>query len=127
MNYGDFKKELASVLYGDTKIPSDDKILIPIVMRKLRSITYLCTPLALITTSPDFRIIRDLDNGFYLRESVLIKKDESKIDLDSELIDALVFMVASSISIQKSEIYTRLARGVIADFNFKIYEASNGN
>lgn len=131
MNYGEFKKELESVLYGDTKIPADP-ILIPMVMREMRAIAYLCEPLALIVTTPDFNIIRFLGVGdddveYYLREPVLIRDELSKIDLDKELIDALVSRVAAKISIRKKDEYLQESIGIIASFNFKILEAKDGN
>jgi hypothetical protein len=128
MVYGEFKAALAAVLYVDTKIPADNAILIPMIAMELRTIAYLCKPLALVTRSPDFRIIRDLGvdkNGvhYYIRESGTIRDDLSKIDLDRELIDALLYRVAARISIRNEEKYLLEATKIISAFNFKMMEA----
>ncbi len=123
MNYGEFKVELEGVLFNDVGIPTEK--LIPIVMQELRKIAYLCIPLALVVKSPDFRIIRDLGDGFYLKESNLIRDNNSKIDLDKELVDALLNMVASRLTNREREFYKDEAQKVIADFNWKMLEAKN--
>ena len=131
MTFGEFKTELNSIMYDDTKVPSDD-ILIPKVMREMRAIAYLCEPLTLIVTSPDFKIIRDLGDGndgvrYYLREPSLIIDNLTRVDFDKELIDALLNRVAAKISIRKKDEYMHEAIGAIAKYNFKILEAKDGN
>ena len=123
MTYGEFKIELASEMYADTKIPSDDTVLIPLVMRAMRYVAYRTNPLSLLVQSPDFRVIKSLGNGWYLREPALIRDTITKLDIDKELIDAVVYRVASKITKRKKESHEASADEIMSDFNFKILEA----
>lgn len=123
MTYGEFKIELESEMFADTKMPEKDEILIPLVMRAMRYIAYRTKPLTLLVKIPDFKIIRSLGNGWYLREPALIINENSKLDIDKELIDAVVYRVASKISIRNRESYEKEALEIMTDFNFKILEA----
>jgi len=129
MLYGKFKKSVAGVLRGDNskaeEMLTDDTYL----SMAIRDVSMRCVPLALLglwneTKTDVFRRVHseynsesEVYDSFYIRDAVVSVDDTLTVDIEEELMQAVIFFACSYLSNKKQEDYVKRAEDVISFFN----------
>ena len=108
---------------GEIKIPAIEMYSI-IFHQQLQTIASNSYVLKLHTEAEDFKVLREIAEGLYIRTPDRPEAPNSEIDMDEELGYAASNMTASVLSRNplNKEMFERAAMGIIQDYDFKIYE-----
>lgn len=125
MTYDELKKHISTLLKSrrDVAIPTDDDDVIPLVAEAMLNIANRYKVLKLVTKSENFKILRSLGNGYYIRNPKTPSVGD-KLDVDSELCMAVANFTAASLSANEHNrnIWNKKARRMVKDYAFKIYK-----
>ncbi len=107
---------------GEVKIPPKE-VYIPLLHQSMLEIANNTYVLGLVTKSENFRVLREIDDGSYIRMPKAPKIDTDKIDIDEELNYALSNYVASKIARKKQnkEKFEFDGMEIQSAYDFKIY------
>ena len=122
----DFTRTHTSALLqtaGEVKIPPIE-VYTTILHQQLQLIASNSYVLSLETQAEDFRVLREIAEGIYIRMPVHPQSGNSEIDIDEELVYAASNMAASVISRQpiNKAFFEETALEIIQAYDFKIYE-----
>ena len=126
MTYESLKNLTRSLLIGDTKLPTDEVLLRPLVDYGLQKLAMKADSLRLMTKDSNSNIIRLATNKMYIRKPQLPHSDTDDMDIDDELTYALSNYIASFISKNKPEKFAAEAKAITEDFNSKVYDVIMG-
>jgi len=113
------KAHTNAILTGDVKLP-DNAVYIPLLMQALEEIASRVDCLSLLTQNQDFRILRSLEDGYFIRMPKEPELESDDIDIDRELVYAASNLVASYISMVRPQYFDAIAEGIMLDYNLKI-------
>jgi len=126
MTYGQLKALCSSLLIGDTKLPTDNLKLLPLVDYGLQKIAMKADSLRLMTKNGSASIVRVASNKQFIRKPNLPSLDDDIIDIDDELCYALANFVCGFLSKNKPDKFNAEAQTVMNDFNSKVYDVIMG-
>ncbi len=108
---------------GEIKIPPLEQFSV-ILHQQLQIIASNTYVLQLQTQAEDFRVLREISEGLYIRLPFRPEAGNSEIDVDEELVYAASNMAASVFSRKplNKEMFERAAMEMIQAYDFKIYE-----
>ena len=101
----------------------DDAMVIPLIVQNMLNIANRYKVLSLITKSENFRVLRVLGNGYYIRMPKEPRSLTDTIDMDSELNMAIANYVAADLSnnAYNRNIFKKAGRRIVKDYAFKIF------
>jgi len=129
MKYGEVKKSVAGLLRGDNSKAEDlltDKTYLSMA---IRDVCMRCIPLTLLErwdeskTDVFRRVHSELDikdevyNHYYIRKAIIGVADDDIVEIEEELIQAVIFFMCSYLSNKRNRDYVHLAEDVISLFN----------
>lgn len=125
MTFSELKLHVNALLSSrrDVSLPGDDNLIIPLIEQSMINIANRYKVLSLITKGENFRVLRALGDGYYIRMPRPPKINSDKIDLDKELHMAIANYVAADLaSIEYNRnIFKKNAQRIVKDYAFKIY------
>lgn len=126
MTYDELKKHISTLLKSrrDVAIPATDDEIIPLVEEAMLNIANRYKVLKLVTRSENFKILRALGDGYYIRVPKSPNVLTDKMDIDSELCMAVANFTAASLSANEHNrnIWNKKAHRMVKDYAFKIYK-----
>lgn len=111
------------LLSGDTVIPDDEDVWLPLLGYALEIVAYKANTQVLLTTDSTREFIRDSSmgvDGQFVRRAVLPSDDAQEIDMDEGLVFAVSRLIASSVSREKFGIHYTAALAIINNYNESI-------
>lgn len=130
MNYGELSKSVSSLLRGDNSKASDsltgDATYLSMA---IRDVCVRCVPLTLLerwdeSKTDVFRRVHselnyedEVYDDFYIRKSVVDTADDYIVEIDEELIQAVILFMCSYLSNKKNKDYVKLAENIISFYN----------
>lgn len=125
MTYDELKTHIDTLLKSrrDVKLPNSDAEIIPLVEESMLNIANRYKVLKLLTQSENFKVLRALGDGWYIKNPKTPKVGD-KLDMDSELCMAVANFTAASLSANEHNrnIWNKKARRMVKDYAFKIYK-----
>lgn len=105
----------------EVSIPDND-VVIPLIHEHLENIANRYKVLALITKSENFRVLRSLGDGYYIRMPKAPRSSTDQLDIDRELHKAVANFVAADLASSQINrgIFNKRARKMVKDYAFKI-------
>lgn len=125
MTLAKLKAHTDAIMIGDIKI-ADNISYIPLLEQALLEIANRVDCLSLVTKSSDFRVLRAIGDGNYIRKPNTPNQDIDEIDMDDELMFALSNLIASYVSNVKPQYFVNKSEEIISDYNFKIINTDLG-
>ncbi len=126
MTYGEFKQQvLTTLLPGHTvdDIDAEDLRVKSAVHRALLRIAEETIPLRLRTSDTDVSVLRKIDEKTRIRVPYEIYGDDDDIDIDSALVNAVGYHVASELEPQRKGHFLQQYERVIRENNTRLIEA----
>ena len=103
MTFGELKELIQDQIPGhyDTPLP-EDPVLRRMVHRALKRIAKETVPLRLVVNDiTGLTVIRKIDDSTYIRSPLMPYRDDSDIDIDEELVEAVAAHVCSELEPQR--------------------------
>lgn len=126
VTFKDFKQKLKIAMFGDKRVKgdgSDDDILLPIINQSIESVSKLSKPAYLISNNIKDQVLDTLCCGYFIRRHKQIINDDSILDIDEELHEAVVYNAAFVIgSIDNKVYYQSVMDQCISDYLWMIHE-----
>jgi hypothetical protein len=130
MTYGEIKKSVTGLLRGDNSkaeefLTNDDTYL----SMALRDVMLRCIPSHLVAQYDDtktdifrriystFDEIDEVYKHWYIRHPVVSIEDDAVIDIDEELIQAIIYYMCSYLTNKKNINYAKNAQDIISYYN----------
>ncbi len=131
MNYSAFRDLLKGVMGGNKALLSIES-LIPLVEQSLEEVARKTEPLLLITCNKEEKILKIIGNNLFLKQPKKITDENSIIEIDDDLIYAVINLTASKFSIDTSIAkYKQESNKIMSDYNWNRFEsfrdANNGD
>ena len=105
MIVSEFKELMLSKTISRKTIPVDIQ-LEHRINTAIKEVATLTTPLRLIVNNPDrYQILRKVDSATYIRFAEDVENDNSELDIDRFLLDAVALYVLAGIEKEKASIY----------------------
>lgn len=129
MNYKEFKGLIDILRAGNKAVPQEDKVLIFMVQEAIKEVAKKTNPLVLVTPlHQDVNIIKKLEEGLYLREPKKIINDDSYIEIDDDLTQAVAHIVISQFSNSDNLLkHKKHASKFIMDYNWERLDSFGEN
>ena len=125
MTYGQLKVYTSSILKAkrDVAMTDDNAVILALLEEAMTNIANKYKVLKLITKSANFRLLRSLGDGYYIRTPKIPRDDTDKLDMDSELHIALANYIAATLAsdAKNSDAFRKTANKIVKDYAFKIY------
>lgn len=125
MTYDELKKHISTLLKSrrEVAIPTNDDDIIPLVEQNMLMIANRYKVLALVTTNANFRVLRALPDGYFIRMPKPPRNGTDHIDMDRELHMAIANFVAADFcsSDYNRNILKKSGRRIVKDYAFKVY------
>ena len=129
MTFSQLKIHVAALLKSrrEVSIPTSNDELIPLVHQNMLNIANRYKVIGLITKSENFRVLRALGDGNFIRTPKAPRNDTDKIDMDEELTMAIANHVAGDLASSQlnRNIFKKNARKIVKDYSFKIYNTKS--
>jgi len=125
MNYKTFKAQLSLVTKKDVKIVRDeeDEALKVLVKRAIEDVADWTLPLTLVSSNISDEIHIHIGNGLLIRKPKKITDDDSLIDIDEDLVLAVIYNVAKILgSRDYKKDYISEESKIITSYNTKRHE-----
>ena len=126
MTYLELKQHTSSILKAkrEVSMTDDEATIKAILYEAMLNIANRYKVLKLVTKSENFKLLRSLGSGYYIRTPKEPRDDSDKLDLDSELHIALANYVASALASDPKNIvlFERRANKIVKDYAFKLYK-----
>lgn len=129
MNFGELKELIQILRAGDKVVPKSDFVLISLVQEAMKEVAKKTNPLVLVTPlHQEIKVIKNIEQGLYIKEPRKIVDDETLIEIDEELIQAVAHSVISSFVSSDNLLKhkTHVAK-IINDYNWERYESFKDN
>lgn len=113
-----------SEIINDKEVVSVDlEMIIPLIHQNMLLIANRYKVLGLVTKSSNFRVLRVLKGGYFIRMPKEPRNLTDKIDLDLELHIAVANFVAADLAKNphNRNIFKKAGRKIVKDYSFKIY------
>jgi hypothetical protein len=129
MLYGDLRKSVSGLLRGDNSKADEMLNDATYISMAIRDVSIRCVPLALLerwdeTKTDVFRRVHSVFNqeddaydDFYIRLPIISIEEDGVVEIEEELIQAIIFFMCSYLSNKKQEDYVKRAEDVISMFN----------
>lgn len=125
MTYDKLKIHISALLKSrrDVALSDNDADVIPLVEEAILNIANRYKVLKLITKSENFKVLRSLGNGYYIRNPKLPRLGD-ELDIDSELCFAVANFVAAAVASNplNRNIWNKRAKKIVKDYSFKLYK-----
>lgn len=123
MNYLTFRDLLKGVMGGNKTLPSIE-FLIPLVEQSLEEVARKTEPLLLITNNKEEKILKIIGNNLFLKQPKKIIDEYSIIEIDNDLIYAVINLTASKFSTDTSVAkYRQESNKIMSDYNWNRFES----
>ena len=124
MIFSEFKQLMLSKTTNRKTFP-DDIFLEKRVNTALKEVAMLTVPLRLIVSNPDgYNILRKVDSVTYIRFAEDVESDESELDIDRFLLDAVALYVLAGLEKEKASIYMGMFYSQIEANDRRLIEAN---
>ncbi len=128
MTFGNFKK-LCSKKEREGYILPDDESLKLLINEAIQDIALesRIIPFTLHTNDKKYKVLRILDDEFFIRFPKEIKNDDDELDIDEPLVRAVLYEILTSniAGDERANFYARQKEKVIQDFMWNNYYAMN--
>lgn len=122
MTYDSFKKTLLSKSIARVSLPEDENLK-ERIFAGMKMIAKETIPLRLVVKNPlGNTILRRVDEETYIRMPEIPREDESEIDIDSALIDALAYYVIAGLERGNANTHMGMYHGEIDMNNDRLTE-----
>ncbi|MGE4396057.1 MAG: hypothetical protein AB7D34_01230 [Sulfurimonas sp.] len=125
MTYDELKKHISTLLKSrrDVSLPALDEDIIPLVEQNMLYIANRYKVLGLVTNSANFRLLRALPDGYFIRMPKPPRNGTDHIDMDRELHMAIANFVAADLASSEysRNIFKKNGRRIVKDYAFKLY------
>ncbi len=122
MKYVDFRTQLELIMGGDKIVPAFDKIK-SIIHECTKQIAVSCKPFILLSTSIEDKKLQSINKELFVREPLYPTTENHNIDIDEELIYAVIYMVASKICHVKNKIiYKNEYKELVNNYQWERYK-----
>ena len=124
MIVSEFKELMLSKTISRKTIPVDIQ-LEHRINTAIKEVATLTTPLRLIVNNPDrYQILRKVDSVTYIRFAEDVENDNSELDIDRFLLDAVALYVLAGIEKEKASIYMGMFYSQIEANDRRLIEAN---
>jgi len=129
MNFKELKDLIKILGSGNKATPKSDTVLISLVHEALKEIAKKSNPLVLVTPlHQEIRVIKKIEDGLYLKEPQRVVDDESLIEIDDELLQAVAHSVISAYSSSDELLrHKTFVAKIINDYNWERYNSFSEN
>lgn len=123
MNFAHLKSTLEVRLFGENKYKTDDAMIKVLLRDALFRVSNACIPLCLLTTNIDSaKILRQVDEYYYIREPNIPTIDTDNIDIDNSLELAIIYFICAAIAKNPTQNYQQMAQEIIDAHRWVAYE-----
>ena len=124
MIVSEFKELMLSKTISRKTIPVDIQ-LEHRINTAIKEVATLTTPLRLVVNNPDgYQILRKVDSVTYIRFAEDVESDDSELDIDRFLLDAVALYVLAGIEKEKASIYMGMFYSQIETNDRRLIEAN---
>lgn len=122
MTLSEFRPTLLAKSVGRTALPPNEDLKARI-FAGLKLIAKETIPLRLVTTTTDgYTILRRLDDSMYVRMPMIPTNEDSEIDIDLALIDALAYYIMAGLERSNANVHMGMYHGEIDMNNDRLTE-----
>jgi hypothetical protein len=129
MTYSKLKIATSNLLEsrGDVKLTDNDDIIKTLLEDILLKIANRYTVLKLVTKSENFKVLRALGDGLYIRYPKIPTNDTDEIDVDKELAMAVANYLAAEVAKDNHNrnIFNKKAMSIVKGYAFKLYNTES--
>ena len=114
------KSALKVITVGDIQFPEDHEEFIAALEMALQEVASSTTALKLLTANSDSEILKRGPSGAYIRMPELPNSDSEELDIDSDLVPAVVRILASYVSEKKYKVHKTEAASIMYAYEKKV-------
>lgn len=123
MTFAHLKSTLEVRLFGENKYKTDDAMIKVLLRDALFRVSNACVPLTLLTTNIDaVKILRQVDEYYYIREPNIPTIDTDNIDIDTSLELAVIYFICAAIAKNPTQNFQQMAQEIIDAHRWVAYE-----
>jgi|GEM_PF-5859790 len=121
MNFKEFKELIQILRSGNKAIPQSDSVLSSLVEEAIKDVAKKTNPLILVTSlHQEIKVIKNIEKDLYIKEPRKIIDDNSLIEIDDELLQAVAHTVISQFSTNDNLLKHKVfASKFINDYNWE--------
>jgi len=126
MTLKQLKDRLKVILSGQKNIWKDESYVADIINDAVLRVCDKCIPVALLTNNPSLSSYRLLEGGYFIRRPNNITLDIAVVDIDNELVQAVIYSIASEFAVEASfrAEYQHKFQIEIDRYNYRNYQAT---